>query len=93
MEAIINIKADAEIKKNAQKIASDLGLSLSAVINAYLCQLVRSKEIHFAIESELKPSVKRRLDHLRKDVKEGKNLSPAFYSAEEMDTYLNSLDK
>lgn len=90
---MINIKADREIKERAKRVAQELGLPLSTIINAYLRQFVRNKEVHFFIEGELKPSVKRRLDRLHKDVKEGKNLSPAFHSVKEMDAYLNSLGK
>ena len=91
VKTLINIRADKEVKEQAQKTAAELGLSLSAVINAYLHQFIRTKEIHFFVEGELKPSVKRRLDRLHKDVLEGKNLSPSFSTMEEMDTYLNSL--
>ena len=74
----INIKADKEIKEKAQKVARDLGMPLSTIINAYLNQFIRTKEVHFYLEGELKPSVKRRLDRLQKDVLRGKNLSPTF---------------
>ncbi|MBI4118716.1 MAG: type II toxin-antitoxin system RelB/DinJ family antitoxin, partial [Parcubacteria group bacterium] len=47
MKTVINIKTDKDVKKNAQGVAEELGLSLSAVINAYLRQFVRNKEIHF----------------------------------------------
>ena len=33
---VINIKTDDKVKKQAQKIAADLGLSLSGVINGFL---------------------------------------------------------
>ncbi len=72
----INIKADKEIKEKAQKVARDLGMPLSTVINAYLHQFIRTKEVHFYLEGELKPSVKRRLDRLQKEALDGKNLSP-----------------
>lgn len=90
---MINIKADREVKERAQRVAQELGLPLSTIINAYLRQFIRNKEVHFFVEGELKPSVKRRLDRLHKDVKEGKNLSPAFHSVKEMDAYLKSLDR
>lgn len=93
MKTMINIKADREIKEKAQMVAQELGLPLSTIINAYLRQFIRNKEVHFFIEGELKPSVKRRLDRLYKDVKEGKNLSPVLHSAKEMDDYLSSLEK
>jgi len=46
---VINIKTDQAIKTEAQKIASDLGLSLSGVINGFLKQLVRDKTIMFTL--------------------------------------------
>ena len=87
----INIKADKEIKKKAQKVARDLGMPLSTVINAYLNQFVRTKEVHFYLEGELKPAVKKRLDRLTKEARKGKNLSPTFRTGREMDAYLKSL--
>lgn len=52
---VINIKTEVGIKKEAQKIASDLGLSLSGVINGFLKQLVRDKTVMFTL-SEKNPS-------------------------------------
>jgi len=86
----INIKADKEIKEKAQKVARNLGMPLSTVINAYLKQFIRTREVHFYLEGELKPSVKRRLDRLQKEALEGKNLSPRFKSAKDAISYLNS---
>lgn len=87
---MINIKADKEVKEMAQRTAQELGLPLSVVINAYLRQFIRNKEVHFFIEGELKPAVKKRLDRLHKEALEGKNLSPAFKSAKEAIRYLHS---
>ena len=87
----INIKADKEVKKKAQKVAADLGMPLSTIINAYLNQFIRTKEVHFYLEGELKPSVKKRLDRFQREAMEGKNLSPAFRTPQEMDAYLKSL--
>ena len=87
---MINIKADTGVKKKAQQIAKELGLPLSTVINAYLRQFIRTKEVHFAVEGELKPAAKRRLARLHADVVAGKNLSPAFSNAKEAIDYLNS---
>lgn len=94
---MINIKADREVKKKAQKVAADLGMPLSTVINAYLREFIRTKEVHFSLlplgkpEGELKPSVKRRYARIHEDIVKGKNLSPAFHSIEEADAYLKNL--
>ncbi len=86
----LNIKADREVKRRAQRVARELGMPLSTVINAYLKQFIRTKEVHFSAEGNLKPEVKRRLDRLQKEALTGKNISPAFDSAEEAIRYLNS---
>ena len=52
---VINIKTDVKVKKEAQKIVSDLGLSLSGAINGFLKQLVRTKTISFTL-NENNPS-------------------------------------
>ena len=51
--AIINIKADPRVKAKAQEVASELGFSLSALINGYLNQLVRNKAIYFSTSHEV----------------------------------------
>ena len=88
----INIKADKEVKEKAQKTAKDLGMPLSVVINAYLKQFIRNKEVHFSLEGELKPAVKKRLERLAKEAREGKNMSPVFSSAKEAIHYLHGKD-
>jgi len=85
----INIKAEKEVKEKAQKVARDLGMPLSVVINAYLKQFIRTKEVHFYTEGTLKPAVKRRLERLVKEAQEGKNLAGPFKSAEEAIRYLH----
>lgn len=41
--AVINLKTDPILKKNAQNVASGLGLNLSIVINNYLRDFVNQK--------------------------------------------------
>ena len=53
--AVINIKTNTKVKAQAKKIASELGFSLSALINGYLNQLIRTKTVHFSTTEE-KPS-------------------------------------
>lgn len=90
-KAIINIKTEKEIKANVQKLAKDMGLSLSDVMNAALRNFIRSREVYFSAIPQTTPEFERLLGGIEKDIKEGKNLSPQFSSAEEIETYLNSL--
>ena len=50
---VINIKTDPKIKKEAQKVAADLGLSLSGVINGFLKQFVRTKTVIFTLDESI----------------------------------------
>ena len=91
MKTIVNIKTDRKIKQNAQKLAGELGLSLSAVVNAYLKQFVRNKEVHFAVAPHMTPELEDLLQAVERDIKHKRNLSPAFSSLKTMDAYLDSL--
>ena len=87
---VINVKTDKEIKGAAQKVAEELGLSLSTVINAYLRQFVRNKEIHLSTAPHMSPELEEFLGQVEEDIQKKRNLSPAFSSGEEMDRWLNS---
>lgn len=50
--ALITIKTKPELKQEAQKIADNLGFSLSSIINGYLVGFVKNKTIHFTDNSE-----------------------------------------
>lgn len=70
--AIVNVKVDPKIKKQAQTVAQSLGFSLSSLINAYLRQLVRDRKVGFSdIRLELTPYAKRMLKQTQKDFKKG----------------------
>jgi addiction module RelB/DinJ family antitoxin len=91
MKTVINIKTDSEVKTSAQKVACELGLSLSAVLNAYLRHFVREKEIQFAVAPRPTPELEDILESVEADVKKKRNISPVFSSPKEMDRYLDSL--
>ena len=67
--SVINVKTDKDIKKSAQRVAEELGLSLSTVINAYLRQFVRNKEIHLSAAPHMSAELEeflRRLEAMQK---------------------------
>ncbi|MEK7075483.1 MAG: type II toxin-antitoxin system RelB/DinJ family antitoxin [Patescibacteria group bacterium] len=90
MKTIINIKTDKEVKENAQKVAADLGLTLSAVVNASLKQFIRSKEVYFSAIPRMTPELEELIGRVQKDYALGKNISPVFSNAKEALDYLNS---
>jgi addiction module RelB/DinJ family antitoxin len=47
MKTIINIKVDKDVKEKAMKTAKDMGVPLSIIINAFLKQFIRYKNVTF----------------------------------------------
>lgn len=47
MTSTVIVRTDSKLKAKAQKIASDLGLTLSAVVNGYLKDFVQKKSASF----------------------------------------------
>ncbi len=86
--AAIYIKTQPEIKRRAQKVAGELGFSLSALMNAWLKQLIRTKAVNFSIRQE-EPSdfLIRAIKQAEIDYKKG-NTSPAFKSSGEAVAWL-----
>ena len=91
MKTMINIKADKDVKENAQKIAKELGLPLSGVINAFLKEFIRSRSISFSAIPKMTPHLESILGKVEKDIKEGKNMTGPFETAEEANAYLDTL--
>ena len=86
--AVINIKTDPKVKKQAQKTAAELGFSLSSIINGYLRQFVKSKTIHFSLNEE-EPS-----EYLIDAIKEAEEdrKKGDYYSFDNTDDALEFLD-
>ena len=86
--SVINIKTDSEVKKEAKKIASDLGMTLSGVINAYLKQFVRVKSVNFSLEEKASPYLLKALLESQNDIKKG-----AVYSFKNEKEAIDFIDK
>jgi addiction module RelB/DinJ family antitoxin len=91
MKTVINIKADKEVKEEAVKLASLIGLPLSTVINAFLKKFIADQSVTFNAPSKPSKSLQKILKQSEKDLKDGRNLSPLFTDMEKMDRYLASL--
>lgn len=72
--AVINIKTDTKTKEQAQKIAEELGFSLSSLISASLKQIIRDKRINFSLEQEITPWLEARIENVERDLKNGNNI-------------------
>jgi len=88
--AVLNIKIDPKVKREAQKVADALGFTLSALVNAHLKDLARSKTVtHTLLTLEPSSMLQKILRQSRKDRLAGKSYGP-FTTAEDMMKSLNS---
>ncbi|MBI1754910.1 type II toxin-antitoxin system RelB/DinJ family antitoxin [Candidatus Azambacteria bacterium] len=90
---VINIKTDKALKQDAQKLAKNFGVPLSAVINIYLREFVREKRVVFSEPPMPNAKTRKILDQALKDIKQGKNLVGPFKLPKETDSFLDSLKK
>ncbi|MFH0891254.1 MAG: type II toxin-antitoxin system RelB/DinJ family antitoxin [Candidatus Falkowbacteria bacterium] len=82
----INIKTDVATKKRAKKIAEELGLSLSAVINGCLRTLIKNRVVSFSADPEEKPN-----DYMvsaLREARKGRGCSPVFDNADDTIAWL-----
>ena len=91
MKMTINIKATKEVKENAQKVAADLGLPLSSIMNAFLKEFIRNRGVSFSTIPRMTPYLENLLGKVEEDIKSGQNMSPTFSSAKEANAYLDTL--
>jgi len=86
--SVLNIKIDPKLKHEAQKVADQLGFSLSAIINASLKNLARSKTVSYSL-LEPTPLLKNAINSARKDRALGKSVGHFRSSSEMMKSLLS----
>ena len=88
---ILNVKTDKKLKADAQKVAAGLGVPLSTVINAFLKQFVRDKEITLsANQYRPTPYLASILEQAQKEYEAGNFVGP-FKTGTDFITHLKSL--
>jgi len=87
MKTQINLKIDNSVKKQAQKRAKDLGLSLSSIVNATLKQFARTGELELSSAPRITPYLEDLVLEARKDYAEGKTSGP-FNNASDLTKHL-----
>lgn len=90
MKAVLNSKVDADLKREAQELAKELGVPLSLVVNGSLREFVRNREVVFSVAPRMSPWLEQVIGEFEEDRRKGKGLSPAFGSAAEAVSYLKS---
>ena len=90
--AIVNVKVNSTVKRQAQKVAEEMGLSLSALVNGFLKHLIKTKTVTFTASEEPTPYLLRALKESREDIKAGR-VSPTFTNSTDAINWLNKTDK
>ena len=91
-KVIVNIKVDPETKKAAQALASDLGLTLSSLINAQLKQLISHRRLVLEApypDRPMGPKLEAELDQVYKEIKQGGVSQPHT----DLGSFLNDLNR
>lgn len=87
--AVINIRTDLGLKSAAQKVAEELGFSISSLVNAYLKQLVKTKTVHFSEAEEPSDYLIELLKEAEEDRKAGRHHT--FNNSTEALEYLDKI--
>jgi len=88
MKTQVNLKIDTHIKEKAQKMAQELGLSLSSVVNATLSQFARTGELQLSVAPRMTPFLEDIVKEARAEYEAGK-----LRVYENADDFIASLNK
>lgn len=84
-----NVSIDADIKKQAQELFSELGMDLSTAINIFIRQSLRQHSIPFEITADIpNEETIRAIENVRNGI----GLSRGFHSVSELMEDLNADD-
>lgn len=84
--AVIITKTDPEVKRQAQALAKELGISLSSMLNGYLRQVIKTKRVTFSSEDE-EPS-----EYLIKLMRDGDKALKAGKASPSFDNAKDAID-
>ncbi len=85
--AVLNVKVNPLTKERAKEVAENMGFSLSALVNAFLTQLIKTKSVEFHVDEVPTPAVQKILRQAQKNRKAGKG-SPIFDNGEDAVAWL-----
>lgn len=91
--AVIQIRTNPALKKEAQAVADELGFSLSSLIKAFLKNVTITKSVTFTTEERPSPWLIKQIKQTEKNIKFGKNISPNFDNPEDMLNWLDNPDR
>ncbi len=88
-KTLITVKTDKTLKMAAQEVAETIGIPLGTLINSFLKQFVRTKEVNFSVALKPTAFLKAEIEEADREYTEGK-LPPPARSIEELVKELRS---
>jgi len=76
--SIINIRIDKRIKQEVQAVAHGLGLPLGTIINNYLNELIREKQVLFSIPPVPNDKLQKLLKQIKSKSKNKKSIQKSL---------------
>lgn len=70
-KTLVSIKMDKSLKQAAQETAEELGFPLGTLVNSFLKQLVRTKEVNFSVSYRPSKYLIDSIEEARKDFVNG----------------------
>lgn len=89
MKTVISVKVDQDVKASAQEVAQSAGLTLSALVNAYLRQISATRRIELYAPESMTPKLEQLIAQVEAEVANGKVSGP-FTT---IDDFLADLDR
>lgn len=88
--AVINIRTQVSVKEELQKVAQELGLTVSALINGLIKQVIRTKKVEFNARPEIPNAYTiKALKESEEDYRNGR-VSPSFDNVKEAISWLDN---
>jgi addiction module RelB/DinJ family antitoxin len=88
-KTLITVKTDKTLKRAVQEVSDEIGISIGTLINSFLRQFVRTKEVYFSVSEKPNMYLRAVIDEAMREYKEGK-LPPPVNSVEELVKELRS---
>lgn len=75
-KTLVTVKTDKTLKLAAQEVAQEIGISLGTLINSFLKQFVRTKEVNFSASYKPNAYLRQAIADAEKEYAEGKMSPP-----------------
>lgn len=87
-KTLLTVKTDKDLKRAAQRTADEIGVPLGTLVNSFLKQFVRTKEVSFSVREYPNASLRASIAAAEKEYRSGK--LKEFRSVRELVDGLNS---